>query len=156
MYPKEYFKTLFNLNRDMGQIYFREFENSYEFPDSLNPTHIKTMMFLKFNGPSPMSSVSKQLSLEKGSFTSVANRLINSGYVVKQRTEEDKRVFLLKLTDQGEHFSNEFGEQHLEYVKKVIGILDESEQTRYLDMIEELLKMNRKLRVALDISYLCT
>jgi DNA-binding MarR family transcriptional regulator len=155
MYPKEYFSKLFNLNRDIGQIFFREFETIYNLPDSLNHTHMKTLMFLRFNGPSPMSHISTQLSLEKGSFTSVAHRLIETGYIEKQRAEGDKRIFLLNLTDKGKDFSIAFGDKHLEYVKNTIGVLDDCEQMNYLEMVDVLLKLNTKIRNKLGIDLQC-
>ncbi len=155
MYQKEYFSKLFSLSRDLNQLFFREFENSFELPDSLNHTHIKTLMFVKFNQPSPMSTISTQLALEKGSFTTVANRLIAIGYLEKKRDKEDRRVFLLSLTEKGENFTSTFAEKHREHVKKLINLLDHSEQEQYLALVEQLLTLNSKIRETLGLPEHC-
>ncbi|MGD8114079.1 MAG: MarR family winged helix-turn-helix transcriptional regulator [Sphaerochaetaceae bacterium] len=152
MYPKEYFRTLFDLNRDLSQLFFKEFFDSFQFEDSLNHTHIKALMFIKFNEPCSMSTISAKVALEKGSFTTVSHHLIQSGYIEKQRDQEDKRISLLRLTEKGNKFTDEFADQHLEYVKRVIGVLDEPLQTRYLDLVEQLIGLNNQIKSKLSTS----
>jgi len=150
MYSKEYFRTLFNLNRDLSQLFFKDFFDSYQPEDSLNNTHLKTLMFIKFNEPCSMSFISEKVALEKGSFTTVSHHLIQSGYIEKRRDQEDKRISLLQMTEKGKRFTDEFADQHLEYVKKVIGVLDEPLQTRYLNLVEQLIGLNDQIKTKLS------
>ncbi|QZY54249.1 MarR family winged helix-turn-helix transcriptional regulator [Crassaminicella profunda] len=43
----------------------------------------------------------KDLEIDRGLIASVMKKLILSGYIIKERSEEDKRVYILKLTDEG-------------------------------------------------------
>ena len=90
------------------KVYFKGFEGTCDFPFHLNQTHIKTLMTLKFEGENPMSVISDKLNLEKGSFTPVANSLIDLGLIEKTPDCKDKRVYNLHLTEKGEVFSTDY------------------------------------------------
>ena len=48
-----------------------------------------------------MSSIARKLNITVGSLTTAMNSLVKKGYVVRERSEEDRRVVLIKLTDKG-------------------------------------------------------
>ncbi|QXM05223.1 MarR family winged helix-turn-helix transcriptional regulator [Crassaminicella indica] len=41
------------------------------------------------------------LEIDRGVVASVTKKLILNGYIIKERSEEDKRVYIIKLTDAG-------------------------------------------------------
>ena len=51
--------------------------------------------------PQNMSSIAKKLSVTMGTLTISMNNLVKKGYVVRQRSEEDRRVVYILLTDKG-------------------------------------------------------
>ena len=52
--------------------------------------------------PRNMSSVAKSLSVTVGTLTIAVNALVKKGYVDRVRSEADRRVVLLSLTEKGE------------------------------------------------------
>lgn len=68
----------------------------------LNSTHYRALLYLFRSGPSCMHDVGRQIGLEAGSFTPVADRLIEEGFVERLADPEDRRRLLLRLTDFGE------------------------------------------------------
>ena len=48
-----------------------------------------------------MSSIAKKLNITVGSLTTAMNSLVNKKYVERRRSEEDRRVVFVKLTDRG-------------------------------------------------------
>ena len=49
-----------------------------------------------------MSMIAKQLDITVGSLTTAINALVRKGYVVRERSERDRRVVTVKLTELGE------------------------------------------------------
>ena len=71
-----------------------------EFKDiTNNDMHIIEAVGL--SGENTMSVVAKKLGITAGSLTTSVNSLVNKKYVTRQRSDEDRRVVFLKLTDKG-------------------------------------------------------
>lgn len=51
--------------------------------------------------PNSMSQVAKKLSITVGTLTIAINSLVKKGYVHRVRSEEDRRVVLISLTEKG-------------------------------------------------------
>ena len=72
-----------------------------EYKDiSVNDMHI-----LEAIGPNSsrnMSAVSRDLSVTVGTLTTAINNLVKKGYVKRVRSEKDRRVVLISLTQKGE------------------------------------------------------
>lgn len=54
-----------------------------------------------------MFEVMNALSIDRNVFKTIINRLILGGYISKSRCEEDRRAYILELTDKGKSFFNE-------------------------------------------------
>nr|WP_204664403.1 MarR family transcriptional regulator [Fusibacter tunisiensis] len=52
-------------------------------------------------GPSPMSVIAAKLYVTVGTLTIAINNLVRKGYVMRERSETDRRVVLIQLTDLG-------------------------------------------------------
>ena len=52
--------------------------------------------------PKNMSSVAKELSVTVGTLTIAVNNLVKKGYVKRNRSEQDRRVVYISLTELGE------------------------------------------------------
>lgn len=66
--------------------------------------------------PRNMSSVAKSLSVTVGTLTIAVNSLVKKGYVSRIRSEEDRRVVLLSLTERGQKAF----EHHRQFHEKVV------------------------------------
>ena len=130
--PNQTIKEIFELRFGVEQIFFRDFLQTYPTPEGVNHTHIQALMMLRFQGPSPMSVISQQLMLEKGSFTPVANKLIQLGLVAKLRSDLDKRVYHLSLTDEGESMAENFAETHHTYIKTLLDRLSDEKRSEFM------------------------
>lgn len=129
------FKDILELRYIVENVFFRAFEESTDFPEGLNHTHVRTMVFLKFHGENPMSTVSNKLNIEKGSFTPVACHLIALGYIEKLPDPKDKRVCNLRLLESGERLTNEVIAKHNLFADKMLEQLTEEEKKRYFEAI---------------------
>jgi DNA-binding MarR family transcriptional regulator len=126
--PEDTVISLFELRFSIENVFFRAHMKQYDFPKGINQTHMKALLMLRHCGAQSMSELSKKLNLEKGSFTPVANKLIEEGFVFKERNENDKRVYILSLTELGTRTANKFKSDHLEFIKKYLEQLSEKEK----------------------------
>ena len=97
-----------------------------EFKDiTNNDMHIIEAVGL--SGENTMSVVAKKLGITAGSLTTSVNSLVNKKYVIRQRSEEDRRVVFLKLTEKGKRAYEHHREYHRQMTEAVISRLDENE-----------------------------
>lgn len=139
----ENIQGIFELRSKVEHLFFKDFMQVYEKPKGLNPTHIITMMFLSHKGKLPMSKMSYHMGLEKGSFTTVANRLVSDGYIVKERNSEDKRVYELTLTQKGLDFTGKFKKLHVAYIQEKLNELEEEEE--FFKLVKSFNKLLNKM-----------
>ncbi|CAM4204536.1 DNA-binding MarR family transcriptional regulator [Paenibacillus endophyticus] len=67
----------------------------------LGMTHGRMLTILAKSGPQKASALAEQLLITSGGVTGIADRLIELGYVKRERGEKDRRVVMLEITDDG-------------------------------------------------------
>ena len=90
-----------------------------EFSDiTTNDMHIIEAVGLK--GHRNMSAVAQQLGITVGTLTITINRLVKKGYVIRQRSEKDKRVVHLALSEKGQRAYAHHQQFHVQLIDGVI------------------------------------
>ena len=74
-----------------------------------------------------MSSIAKKLNITVGSLTTAMNSLVNKKYVERRRSEEDRRVVFVKLTDRGVKAYRHHENYHRQMTRAILDKLDEAE-----------------------------
>ena len=85
-----------------------------------------------------MSTIAKKLGITVGSLTTSMNSLVNKKYAVRHRSEEDRRIVNIQLTEKGEKAYH-----HQKMVEAVVETLDEEEipvLTKALDNLYQFFK----------------
>lgn len=77
--------------------------------------------------PRNMSSVAKSLSVTVGTLTISVNNLVKKGYIHRVRSNEDRRVVLISLTDKGKKAFNHHKKFHEDMIQSLIAGLSEKE-----------------------------
>ncbi len=75
-----------------------------------------------------MSEVAKRLSVTQGTLTINVTALENKGYVVRERSEKDKRVVYVTLTERGRKAFYHHRDFHKNMIRSVVGDLDDDEK----------------------------
>lgn len=97
-----------------------------EFKDiTNNDMHIIEAIGL--SGENTMSVVAKKLGITAGSLTTSINSLVNKKYVVRKRSETDRRVVFIGLTEKGKKAFDHHKEYHKKMTEAVLENLDEKE-----------------------------
>ena len=72
-----------------------------EFKDLTN-NDIHVIRAIGMNEKKNMSMIAKELAVTIGTLTISINSLVRKGYVIKERSEKDKRVVFVNLSSKGE------------------------------------------------------
>lgn len=76
----------------------------------------KTIEVIGLFGSKSMSCIAKRLNITVGTLTISINNLQKKGYVIKSKSEKDKRVIKVMLTKKGQKFFK----LHQEYKEKIM------------------------------------
>ena len=97
-----------------------------EFKDiSNNDMHVIEAIGLGEGGN--MSSIARKLNVTVGTLTTAMNSLVNKKYVTRQRSEKDRRVVFVKLTERGERAYPHHADYHRQMTEAILDKLDEKE-----------------------------
>lgn len=92
---------------------------------------------------SNMSAVAKRLNITMGSLTTAVNHLVKKQYVERSRSDEDRRVVFVKLTEKGTAAYRHHEEYHRQMTEAVLAKLDASDMPvlmKVLDTLNEFFK----------------
>jgi len=113
-----------------------------EYKDiSVNDMHI--LEAIGIQEPRNMSSVARSLSVTVGTLTIAINNLVKKGYVERVRSEEDRRVVLISLSEKGEKAYHHHQGFHDKMVLAVLKDLNAQETDA---LIHALLKLQKFFR----------
>ena len=116
---------------------------SSEFRDiSVNDMHI--LEAVGTEEPRSMSSVAKSLSVTVGTLTIAMNNLVKKGYVNRARSEEDRRVVLISLSEKGEKAYYHHQKFHDDMIQAIMTDLDETQRDALTQALNKLRAFFRK------------
>lgn len=128
--------TLVNLFNEIWELE-KEAIITEEFKDiTNNDMHIIEAIGL--SGENTMSSVAKKLKITAGSLTTAVNALVRKAYVKRERSEEDRRVVYIALTEKGEKAFYHHEQFHRQMNNAVIEKLDDEEIDALVKMLKDI------------------
>ncbi len=86
------------------------------------------------------TQMARLMWMPKYSMTKIIDSLEESGFVVRQRVDEDRRAILIKVTSSGLEFMNETLKNHDLLWKEVIDSLSSSEQEEFISLIQKMVR----------------
>ena len=128
--------TLVNLFNEIWELE-KEAIITEEFKDiTNNDMHIVEAIGL--SGENTMSSVAKKLKITAGALTTAVNALVRKAYVKRERSEEDRRVVYIALTEKGEKAFYHHEQFHRQMTNAVIEKLDDEEIDALVKMLKDI------------------
>ena len=96
------------------------------FLDEVDLTYTQyiTMMVLWFNKSVNVKELGKKLYLDSGTLTPVLKKLEVKGYITRERSKEDERTLIVKITKEGENLT----EKAVEIPNRMRACLDVSQE----------------------------
>ena len=94
--------------------------------------------------PRNMSSIARAMDVTVGTLTIAMNSLVKKGYVTRTRSEKDRRVVFIALTEKGKKAYDHHQRFHREMIDAVLSDLTEEETQVLARALENLLKFFRE------------
>lgn len=93
-----------------------------------NLTHPQFFMLKRLGkGSSTVSEMAEYMGVSLSAITSMADRLVKTGYVSRKRSEHDRRLVWLELTDTGREVMEETTSRRREIINGLLGRLPEED-----------------------------
>lgn len=83
-----------------------------------------------------MSSIAKKLNVTVGTLTIAMNNLVNKKYVERRRSEKDRRVVLVRLTDRGIAAYRHHEDYHRQMTEAILKKIDRTELPVLMKMLD--------------------
>jgi DNA-binding MarR family transcriptional regulator len=94
-------------------------------------------------GPLRSSAIADELRVSRGAISNLTERLVEEGFVRRLRSQEDRRVVQIELTEAGRAFLREKESDRIERLSSLFGELD-------LQDLDDLLRICRRIVEVLD------
>ena len=141
-----------NINHMLNEVLVRLFRNiniieeraicSGEYKDvTANDMHV--IEAVDMEGARNMTSVAKTLGVTTGTLTIAVNSLVKKGYVERVRSEEDRRVVLISLSEKGRKAYLHHQRFHEQMIEAIVEELSAEEQ---VVLAKALVKLDRFFR----------
>lgn len=101
----------------------------------VTPIQVMLLFFLQKNDGSSLTQISQGLMLENPTVTGLVDRLEKSGYVKRSDHPNDRRVYLVYLTEKG----NKVADKALPIVKKLNEQIKEGYSEREIESFKKVL-----------------
>lgn len=118
---KELDKIFYQLHKKL----FARITEGIDIP--LTNTHIYMLFFIRTQGECMVSEIANYLGVTLGAVTSLVDRLHDFGLVNRIRTEIDRRLVIIKLTDKGEELLRKIDMKRKEIFDYITEDMDEKE-----------------------------
>lgn len=126
-----------NINHVLNEVLVRLFRNinvieeraicTGDYKDvTANDMHVIEAIYME--EARNMSSVARSLGVTTGTLTIAVNSLVKKGYVERARSEEDRRVVLVSLSEKGKRAYLHHRQFHEQMIEAIVEELSEEEQ----------------------------
>lgn len=86
----------------------------------------------------PFNFLSEHLHCHASNLTGLIDRMIEKGIVTREQSQEDRRVWLIKLTEKGQEFKNMLLPIYRDNIEKRFSVLEQEELDTLYSLLEKL------------------
>ncbi len=116
----------------------------------LSITEIHTIEAIGMTGQKSMSEIAAELEITTGTLTTAIDKLIKKGYVVRNRSDVDRRIVYIALTKRGKLAYRIHESFHYKMVRSVISDLTEDEIQALIKGLNSLNTYLKKVSAQID------
>jgi DNA-binding MarR family transcriptional regulator len=122
-------ETLNAVLAELNQISFRDFQGALKrfHEGALSLVHLNLLMLLRFNGPLTMSRLAEMLDVSVASATGIVDRMEKKGVIERRRSEEDRRVVQVYVTEQGEQVFTQMQAERQANMTKMLSTISDAD-----------------------------
>jgi len=111
---------------------------------NISPAQFDVLQTVYFKGPKMLSDISKRLGITKSTTTGLIRRLEVAGYLVREKSKKDKRVYVVQITQEGTNIIENVIKNRVKLMEKVYEKLGEKEKS--IEILNEINKILNEKR----------
>lgn len=108
----------------------------------------------KKNGPMTMSELSDSARLCLSTATGLIDGLVSKGLAVRSRSDEDRRIVQVQLTEEGRNVYEQVLQARLNMVRGMLGALDPDEQEIFVTLFRKIVGAHPHQAVGSSVHFL--
>lgn len=125
---------IFNMVVKTEETALKEAANSH----NLSVAEMHTLVAVGKHDPDTMTNIASKLLINVSTLSIAINKLEKKGYVERIRTEEDRRVVRIKLTNKGRKALEAHEKFYFDMVEEACGDMDEQEKRIFIQSLENM------------------
>ncbi|MFW6120522.1 MAG: MarR family winged helix-turn-helix transcriptional regulator [Petrotogales bacterium] len=106
----------------------------------ITPAQFDVLQILYFHGKKRMSDISQTLGITKSTTTGLVDRLIEAEFVKKRQSHEDRRAFIIDITNKGKKVIEKVIERRVNYLENILDIMDDRSKKQLQSSLNTLLE----------------
>jgi len=104
----------------------------------LNNTELKVISFIGKKGSCIMREVAEFANVPLSTLTGIMDKLVKKRLINRERSDEDRRIVQLVLSEEGISVFNTEQQNHLNLAKGMLSALDLTEQDQLLNLLKKI------------------
>ena len=113
--------------------------------DEVTAAQYRVLFLIYQKEPCRMSDLSKEAMVSTSSLTIMLNKLVDQGLVKRQSSAKDRRVILVKLTDQGKAILQDVHRRYLSAIEEKVALLEPEQKKTLHDLLKEVNEIVKEL-----------
>ncbi len=106
---------------------------------------LMSLLMIDRLGECTMSQLAEHMSFPLSTTTGIVDRLVKKGYVHRFRSETDRRMVLIDLTEQGQGFAKETKQKLMQLIERLFEVLSDEEKALIFSLLDKVSKVFREL-----------
>jgi DNA-binding MarR family transcriptional regulator len=125
----------------------RSMGNWWRFARStgLSMPQFSLMTQLYHRGACGMSGISERFEITPAAASQMVDKLVQSGYIVREEDPNDRRAKFLNLTDKGRQLIDAGNEERYRWVDELAEILNAEERTQIVEALDRMTRAMQEL-----------
>ncbi len=149
MNKKEFEKMVDNI-LIYNQLFYRAIKTSINEETSLkygrSDGYYQILGILASLGSLPISEIGRQLHISKPNMTPLIDKLVEDGWVNRSRSDKDRRVVNIEITEEGKKFLFKARKVVEKNIKENLSNLNENELKTLSESLENIKKLTLKIK----------
>lgn len=118
---------------------FQLFERDQIKVNGFTTSQCYTILEIYINNQLSMNDLSDKMNLNNSTMTRILDNLVRDKYIKREKSEEDRRIVIVSLTDSGREVAEKLNGVLTEYYRKIIANIPEGEVENILNSVGILL-----------------
>lgn len=136
---EEFFELIFD---NLKRIIFPE--EWFAIDTAMSKQELFTVMTVDRLKEATMGQLSENMNFPMSTATGIVDRLVRKGYMERGRSETDRRIVVISLTDKGMKFVANVKEMIFSYIRRADEVLDDGEWETIIRIVEKVSAVMQK------------